>query len=144
MKKLLLILVLLFTSNLLYAVEIKLSCDITTKYTGYSLTEKERVIFIVTEFKDFVSIIPIASSASIPSVTSTQSDNNIVFNDSNENTWSVRNKQTLNGKNYEQQIEIDRGTGQISFKNDMIENKDPRGFRGTGICEKIDIKKKKF
>lgn len=143
MKKILLILVLLFTSTLLYAVEIKLSCNITTK-DRYGVTEKEHVIFIVTEFKDFVSIIPIASSVQIPSVTSKQSDNNIVFNNSNENIWSVTNKQTLDGKNYEQQIEIDRGTGQISFKDKIKSENYYNIFIGTGTCEKIDIKNKKF
>ena len=147
MKKILLILVLLFTSNLLYAGEIKLSCDITTNRnysTGFQETKKDRVIFIVTEFQDFISIIPTASNPSIPSVSSLQRENKIIFNNSNENAWSLTNKGTLDGKTYEHQIQIDRNTGQIFIQNDMTIGKDFANDRSTGICEKIDIKKKKF
>ena len=50
----------------------------------------------------------------------------------------------MDGKNYEQQIEIDRGTGQISFKDKIKIENYYNIFIGTGTCEKIDIKNKKF
>ena len=147
MKKILLILVLLLTSNLLYAGEIKLSCDITINRqysTGVRENRKERVILVVTETQDFLSIIPTANNSYIPGVSSLQRENKIIFNNSNENVWSVTNKGTLDGKTYEQEIQIDRNTGQIFIQNDMTIGKDFVDDRGTGICEKIDIKKKKF
>jgi len=143
MKKILLILVLLFTSNILYAGQIKLSCDINLTYTPSveELPQKVREIYVIDESTN-ISIYPLSNPGSLPMASSHKYN---PTNYSNQNKWDIQNKYTINGTSYITSVIIDRNSGQIftslqgTNKNGLVLT-----VSGNGICEKIDTQKKKF
>ena len=153
MKKLLLTLVLLFTSNILYAGQIKLSCNITVTEilpSGKEETKKVIEIYEVTEILDKIAIRASSGLGNLPSVTSylkriESISIESISNNSNESQWNITNKGTTSeGNSFDNSILIDRNTGQIFTRNAMTINGNSGVSSGTGICERIGIKKKKF
>ncbi len=150
MKKHLLILILLFTSNILYAGEIKLSCDVnlTISYaSGNEENKKIHEMYIINEFSYFTSILPASNSGNLPSVVTKVKVGTVdsVINNSDENRWDIINTVTRNGNFHKVSVVIDRNSGSIYTSHDM-KSKDNviTSFIGTGNCEKVDTVKKKF
>jgi hypothetical protein len=144
MKKHLLILILLFTSNILYAGEIKLSCDInlTISYpSGREENKKVREIYEIDE-STYISIFPVSNLEVLPHAISHK---NNPINNSNQNKWDIQNKFTRGEFSYITSVIIDRNSGQIFTSIEATK----KGFealttKGIGGCEKVDITKKKF
>jgi hypothetical protein len=147
MKKHLLILILLFTSNILYAVEIKLSCDIEVEVTYWTgNTEKKQVTNIVTIADQGARGKFIISSGShIRSVTTKESENRSVTDLSDSNSWEITNEVTSQNDVVTTFLKIDRNTGKF-FYDSFQKSKDGKDirFEGRGNCEKVDTAKKKF
>jgi len=149
MKKILLILVLLFTSNLLYAVEIKLSCDvnITLSYpSGSGENRKIHEIYQIRETSSGTSIIPNSNTGLLPFVATFGAENINVIDNSDQNKWDIWNTRNINGNSYILSVIIDRNSGQI-FTSTLILSKNNKGstlFEGIGSCQKVDTSKKKF
>jgi len=146
MKKLFLFLVLIFTSKILYAGQIKLSCDIKLNITYSSGSEENkniREIYEIEETSSGISIIPVSNTGLSPSVSTYRTENSI--NNSDQNKWDIKNKHTNQGNSHFTSVIIDRNSGQIFTSHEMIK-KDNKStiFTGTGICEKVDTQKKKF
>ncbi len=146
MKKHLLILILLFTSNILYAGEIKLSCDInlTIIYpSGREENKKVREIYEIDESTN-ISIFPVSNLELLPHAFSHRKN---PINNSNQNKWDIQNKFTRGQFSYITSVIIDRNSGQI-FTSVGVIKKGDEGFttttKGIGVCEKVDITKKKF
>ena len=146
MKKHLLILILLFTSNILYAGQIKLSCDInlTISYSsGNEENKKIREIYEIDESSNGITIIPVSNTGLSPSVSTYRTGDSV--NNSDENKWDIKNKSTIQGNSHITSVTIDRNSGQIFTSHEMIkkDNKTTT-FIGIGSCEKVDTSKKKF
>ena len=149
MKKLLLIIVLLFTSNILYAGQIKLSCDVnlTISYpSGREENKKIREIYEIDESSYSTSIIPVSNSGNLPSVSSkVYGSVESVINYSDENKWDITNTFTNNGNFHRVSVVIDRNSGSIYTTHDRrAKDNAIISFIGTGNCEKINTIKKKF
>lgn len=144
MKKHLLILILLFTSNILYAGEIKLSCDInlTISYpSGREENKKVREIYEIDE-STIIYIFPISNLEVLPHAISNK---NNAINNSNQNKWDIQNKFTRGQFSYITSVIIDRNSGQIFTSIEMIKKDNVTlTIKGIGDCEKVDITKKKF
>jgi len=149
MKKILLILVLLFTSNILYAGQIKLSCDIKLNITfsnGSGENRKIHEIYEISETSSGTSIIPNSNTGLLPFVATFGAENINVIDNSDQNKWNIRNTRNINGNSYILSVIIDRNTGQI-FTSTLILSKNNKGstsFEGIGSCQKVDTSKKKF
>jgi hypothetical protein len=146
MKKLLLIVVLLFTSNILFAGQIKLSCDINLTITyssGNEENKKIREVYEIDESPIGTTIIPISNTGFSPSVSTYRTSNSV--NNSDENKWDIKNNHTIQGNSHITSVTIDRNSGQIFTSHEMIK-KDNKvtTFIGIGSCEKVDTSKKKF
>lgn len=147
-KKLLLALVLLLNLNILFAEEIKLSCDITASLiypSGREESRKLNEIYIVTEIYDQISIIASSGLNNFPSVSSYSKKSKVINNYSNESKWDISNEGvTKEGYVWTSSVHIDRHSGQIFTNTQMKRDGGTISDKGIGICEKINVTKKKF
>jgi hypothetical protein len=132
-------------SGVTYAdIDIKLNCQLSVTRTfqsGFVEQKVQKLIFDVYQDKNFLSIIP--NNNDFISVSTNLSKSKIyVFNSSNENRWELLNNFTINLKNSNAEISIDRNTGDISYYANFQEGR--LITEGTGTCSKIDTKVKKF
>ncbi len=144
MKKILLIVVLLFTSSILYAGEIKLSCDINLTITypsGRQENKKVREIYEIDE-STYITIFPVSNLEVLPHA---HSHKNNPINNSNQNKWDIQNKFARGEFSFITSVIIDRNSGQIFTLIEAIK-KDSEALttKGIGSCEKVDTTTKKF
>lgn len=135
----------LFFTTTVFAIEVKLLCKIemTKTFRGGQL-ERERIteIMEVTEIGEYISIIP--QSDNLGSVSTTKRQNTIsIFNFSDRNKWHITaTRRNTVGGTYITQISIDRNSGIILYLHDWEEGTILQ--KGTGECEKISQEKRKF
>lgn len=133
-----------FFSTAIYAqVELKLTCNMDIKKT-YSSGREEIIrikpILEVFQLGSHVSIIP--DTNELASVSMRTGNGRIVENYSDANKWSIFNKIERNGTTSETSITIDRNTGRIVYSHDYKDG--AITVYGEGVCEKVDLSKRKF
>ena len=146
MKKLILILLMAYPSLALSDV-LKLSCTIRAVIdysTGTTETKQYNEIFEVTDYGDFKSIIPTSDDfASVTSKKSKYTESIVDYSDSNK--WDITNVNKYVGeKSDNTSIRIDRNLGKIWYSRTFSSGANSITTTGTGDCEKVNVKKKKF
>jgi hypothetical protein len=130
------------------AVEIKLSCNIskTVSYSSGNVTNENLYeIFEIYENLDKIYIRSSSDSGNFPSVFSHSKTSDKIFNNSNPRKWDIRNDFTdEKGHKHTTSIVIDRNSGKIFTKAEMVTKSGFILAIGDGTCEKIDTTKKKF
>lgn len=152
MRKILLILVLLFTSNILYADEIKLSCDIkfvrTQIPSGEITNSNLKLIYEITELSNGTIFMSSSSYGFAPSVSTNKGADIIsIDNFSNQNKWHIRNiTNTKFDATNDKEVLIDRNTGLIHISSTFTFTSKIGILEtiGDGVCEKVNLMKKKF
>lgn len=150
MKKLTLLIFLLSLSNFIHAEEIKLSCDVkfvrTNIISGEVSNTSLKLIYEITQHSDGTIFITSSSYGFAPSVSSSKRTELIsVENFSNENKWHIRN--VTNSKfdaTNDKEVLIDRNTGLIRISTIFTSKVGIQETIGDGICEKVNLMKKKF
>lgn len=146
MKKILSILLLSFSSTV-FSENIKLSCniDFTKSYFSKS-TENKHITDIVTITELGIYKYIRFNSKDLSSVSIPSSVNSFELDNSDLNKWDITNVMTLNsGDDILTNIKIDRNVGKIWYSSTFTtKNKKTIETFGTGICEKVNVTKKKF
>ena len=140
--------VLILSSSIVRSEELKLSCNIelVTQYeTGEVEKQRLKEVFLVNDMGEYKSIIP--SSDNFFSVMTHKSPWTESFLDlSDPNKWDITNVVNYsNGSSSRNSIRIDRNLGKIwSSQTTELSSKRTIIVTGSGDCEKINVKKKKF
>lgn len=150
MKRLTLLIFLLLISNFIHAEQVKLSCDVkfvrTNIISGETSNTSLKLIYEITQHSDGTIFIISSSYGFAPSVSSSKGAELIsVENFSNENKWHIRN--ITNSKfdaTNDKEVLIDRNTGLIRISNTFTSKIGIQETIGDGICEKVNLMKKKF
>ena len=126
---------------------LKLSCTIRAVInysTGTSETKQYNEVFEVTDYGNFKSIIPTSENFAGVSTKKNQYIESVVdYSDSNK--WDINNVNKYDGgKSDNVSIHIDRNLGKIWYSRTFYAGLDSITTTGTGDCEKVNVKKKKF
>jgi hypothetical protein len=145
-----------FACSNTFALDLKLKCTITTKYT-YSNGQ--------SEINASTAIVEIYESASLKTIQFTSPDenaNNLTVttggfssgstvytgsDSSDSNKWDILTTTVDNSKNLKStnRVYIDRNSGSIIFNRSFTNSDNRTSYTAvSGICEKIDEQKKKF
>lgn len=137
------------------ALDVKLRCNINTKYTyftGQSEVNQSTAIVEISENSNAKSIFLTSSdeNANEISVTSIPFQNNRVqsegFDSSTSSKWDVSQSYNVPSKNQKStnRIIIDRNTGEIIVQRIFDNNSRVSTTSISGFCEKVNTEKKKF
>ena len=137
------------------ALEVKLRCNINTKYTyftGQSEINQSTAIVEISENPNSKSIFIISSdeNANEISATSISFQNNRVqsegLDSSTPSKWDVSQSYTVPSKNQKStnRIIIDRNTGEIIVQRIFDNNSRVSTTSISGFCEKVNTEKNKF
>ena len=153
MKKLLLIIYLL--SITAHAEEIKLQCNVTSKYTESSGKSKREsgtaIIDIDTSsplYFEVSSSIAVFNDVSI--LVRNKDDNEwkiSIVNNSNSSKWDISHDVNVKVKNTyaRERIIIDRNTGNVIYRKSFTSSSNQTNTTEvTGTCSKVDTTKRKF
>ena len=152
MGKLILITIYFFSLSVA-AEEIRLSCNmiITRTYTNGSTESKKEMVFADIDTDSSGFYVELKGDDLLLSITSRSFKNkNIVtdvLNNSNANKWDITNFSKISEFNIESEdyIYLDRNTGKINIRQESTrDNKKMMATNGSGSCEKINTKLKKF
>lgn len=148
MKKIVLV-ILMMSSSLLCAEEIKLSCSINM-VTEFSSGEKEtnliNEILNISDKNGLISISPSSDLNLMYPVSSLKLSSNIFLeNKSDSSKWEIRQtSKGASGAEVSVFYLIDRNIGKIWYSSSWSKNSRTVNLSGTGECNKIDVKKRKF
>jgi hypothetical protein len=135
------------------AEEIRLSCSMLIKRTlpNGSTESKKEMVFADIDTDDSGFYIELKGDDLLLSITSRGFTNKEivknVLNNSNSNKWDISNFSKLNELNIEGEdyLYLDRNTGKINIRSEHTRNnKKILTTNGSGVCEKINTKFKKF
>lgn len=135
------------------AEEIRLSCSMQISRTysnGYTESRKE-MVFADIETDGSMFHAQLKSDELLFSITSRGYENRQstteVLNISNENKWDITNftkmkEISIESENY---LYLDRNSGKINLRSEFTKNnKKTMTTNGSGVCEKINTKLRKF
>lgn len=152
MKKITFLIFLLLISNFLQAEEIKLSCNVkfvrTNIPSGEITNSNLKLIYEITELSNGTIFMSSSSYGFAPSVSTNKGADIIsIDNFSNQNKWHIRNlTNTKFDATIDKEVLIDRNTGLIHISSTFTFTS-KIGIQetiGDGVCEKVNLMKKKF
>ena len=135
------------------AEEIRLSCNMLIKrtYPNGSSESKKEMVFADIDYKDSkfdaqlkgTELIFIIGSRSFKDRHSTTE---VLNNNSNDNKWDITILTKMSELNIEQEnyLYLDRNNGKINIRSEFNRNSKTSTTIGSGLCEKINTKLKKF
>lgn len=134
-------LLLVFFTNLTYAQEVNLICELTyqSDIAGKNETQKFQTRVEIYQSKDFLSIIP--DSDLLGSVSTATREGSSFTNYSTGTKWDLQRKTYSKNGILDVHIIVDRSAGTISYNSSFNLTSYSRAF---GTCQKIDSTKKKF
>jgi len=135
------------------AEEIRLSCNMLIKsmyFNGHSESRKETVFadidFEGSNFSAQLKGTEFIFSISSSSFKNKYSTTEILGNNSNDNKWDITTITTMSEANIESEnyIYLDRNSGKINVRSELTRNNRKTTTIGSGMCDKINTKSKKF
>ena len=133
--------------------EIRLSCNMLIKrtYPNGSSESKKEMVFADIDFKDSKfdaqlkgdELIFVIGSRSFKDRHSTTE---VLNNSSNDNKWDITILTKMSELNIENEnyLYLDRNNGKINIRSEFTRNNKTSITIGSGVCEKINTKLRKF
>jgi hypothetical protein len=152
MHKFIFIIIFLISLNT-FGEEIRLSCKMLIKrtYPSGSSESKKEMVFADIDFTDSKfdtllkgdELIFVIGSSNFKNRYSTTE---VLINGSNDNKWDITNLTKFNEPNFEIEnyLYLDRNNGKINIRSESTRNNKTFITIGSGVCEKINTKLKKF
>ena len=149
MKRSLILVILFLNSINVFALEIKLQCNITARFYSQGKDENHRGVAIVRVKDDGIDkLIEIKSSIDIANNTtvSTFTNLDLLIQDlSNSNKWEIINAHKVEGGGVSvDKIIIDRNNGQLIATSVLTKNSKQATTGISSECEKIDEAIRRF
>ena len=134
------------------AEELRLSCNMLiqrTYFSGNSESQKEMVFADIDFDSSYLSAQlkgpELIFSVGSKSIKNKYSTTEVLSNTSNDNKWEITNLTTISGNiEIENYIDLDRNSGKINIRSVFMRNAHTTTTIGSGMCEKINTKSKKF